>query len=238
MTLATLVLFCCTIPPERAIDTEKYKQSLCGSCHDDFKSLIPENHPTVTHMESLDCLICHVSSYSAKAEKNAFSASIHRVHINSESEVDCTDCHTWVPDKSFGIAQRQGSLGSPSIEDMELIKEIANSWSNSDFLDALHAKHAVTCTGCHGQTLPASDASVENERCLSCHENYKKLAGMTASKQYPNPNPHNSHLCEINCTVCHHAHSESKSYCLGCHTNFNMQIPGGTASPVDQKNNT
>jgi fumarate reductase flavoprotein subunit len=42
-------------------------------------------------------------------------------------------------------------------------------------------------------------------------------------------NPHASHLGNIPCSSCHMGHQESKAYCLNCHKNFDMPIPGGAA---------
>ena len=53
------------------------------------------------------------------------------------------------------------------------------------------------------------------------------LVAKTKSKEGPERNPHESHLGETPCAVCHHAHSESRSYCLDCHKNFDMPMPAG-----------
>jgi hypothetical protein len=55
----------------------------------------------------------------------------------------------------------------------------------------------------------------------------EELAKKTEPKDFPDRNPHKSHLGEIACTVCHRAHAESKVYCLGCHQKFEMKITGG-----------
>jgi fumarate reductase flavoprotein subunit len=85
----------------------------------------------------------------------------------------------------------------------------------------------VSCRGCHGQKLPTIDDTVENDRCVSCHGSYEKLAEKMASPQFPKQNPHKSHLIGLACTKCHAGHSRSQVYCLECHKNFNMKIPGG-----------
>jgi len=54
-------------------------------------------------------------------------------------------------------------------------------------------------------------------------ESAKKLANKAL-------NAHGSHLGpEIACTSCHQGHQESKAYCLNCHTNFAMPMPGNPA---------
>jgi len=67
---------------------------------------------------------------------------------------------------------------------------------------------------------------VENQRCLECHGPMEKLAQKSAPKDFPDRNPHKSHLGEIACTVCHKGHQASTVYCLDCHRNFKMSIPG------------
>jgi hypothetical protein len=74
--------------------------------------------------------------------------------------------------------------------------------------------------------MPESDITVENEICLGCHGNFDELAQLTVNTQCAEKNPHKSHLGEIECTVCHHAHRASQAYCLKCHSNFEMDIPG------------
>ena len=48
----------------------------------------------------------------------------------------------------------------------------------------------------------------------------------TEPPEFKDRNPHDSHLGEIACTVCHKAHGESKVYCLECHQKFQMTIRG------------
>lgn len=211
-------------------------KSSCINCHTDFTSVLRNGHPPVTGKEITACLVCHVPKITGKPELNAFSARIHRAHQCSKQNVDCVVCHTWQPARSFGLPKQNRTMGKPSKKDMDLLKQIFNSWSSSVFLDALHAKKNTTCTGCHGNFLPISEATVENGRCLSCHGGLEQLAAKTSPMQFPDRNPHKSHLGEIDCTVCHHAHRESEVYCLGCHKAFQMKIPGGaikSSNPAD-----
>ena len=73
------------------------------------------------------------------------------------------------------------------------------------------------------------DSTVETPRCLECHGPIEQLAKRSEPKDFPDRNPHKSHLGEIDCTVCHHEHSASKVYCLECHKKFQMNIPGGNS---------
>jgi hypothetical protein len=93
--------------------------------------------------------------------------------------------------------------------------------------------HAVsTANGASGAvgaiTAPDDNQTVENRECVACHEGYPVMAELTAKKLTNKAiNPHASHLGpEIACTSCHQGHQESKAYCLNCHTNFSMPMPG------------
>jgi len=90
-----------------------------------------------------------------------------------------------------------------------------------------HHAGKVDCAGCHGKGAPKLDSTVENQRCLECHGPMEKLAKKSEPKDFPDRNPHKSHLGDIACTVCHKEHSASSVYCLECHPKFIMKIPGG-----------
>lgn len=91
------------------------------------------------------------------------------------------------------------------------------------------SQHAgkIDCASCHGKGSPEPDSTVENPRCLECHGPMEELAKRSEPADFPDRNPHKSHLGDIACTVCHHEHSPSSVYCLDCHRNFKMKIPGG-----------
>ena len=83
----------------------------------------------------------------------------------------------------------------------------------------------MSCATCHGTDLiPDANATKINEQCASCHGGLEKVALSFKGPSYLNP--HASHLGNISCTSCHAAHKESKAYCLNCHSNFEMPIPG------------
>lgn len=91
---------------------------------------------------------------------------------------------------------------------------------------------ALNCGKCHGSSVaPDDNQRVENKECVACHGDYAELAVETAKKLTNKAlNPHASHLGpEIACTSCHLGHQESKAYCLNCHTNFTMPMPGNAA---------
>jgi len=199
----------------------------CTRCHKDFVSILPQKHPLVADKDITVCLSCHIPSPSTKPKPKPFSTTIHRAHVKGDVKIHCTGCHTWSPGKSLGLPKQTISFGKAFKDQMDLIKQIFRSWSGDRYLDALHANRNITCTGCHGNTLPDSGDTVENDRCLGCHGSVVNLIVKTTPKDHPDRNPHKSHLGEIACAVCHHGHSVSQVYCLGCHPKFNMKIPGG-----------
>lgn len=202
------------------------KQASCVKCHADFASVLPKKHPPVKGNDLGSCIPCHKPDFSGKAQKNAFSTRMHLAHLGQKTKLDCTACHSWVPGKSFGLIGVKGSWGAPTKDDMKLVREIFESWAASGYLDNLHAKADIVCMGCHGKELPKPDSTVENSRCLECHGPLEKLAKKTEPKDFPDRNPHKSHLGDIACTVCHKGHQPSIVYCLDCHRNFKMPIQG------------
>lgn len=202
------------------------QQASCGSCHADFASVLGKGHPAVKGDNLTSCTTCHRPDFSGKTEKNVFASRMHLAHLASKTSQDCMACHTWVEGKSFGLAGTTGSWGSPDAEDMKLLKETFASWGKPGYMDNMHAKGSIDCLGCHGKEVPKADSTVDNTTCLKCHGPVDKLVKKTAPGDFPDRNPHKSHLGEIACTVCHKAHSASKVYCLDCHKNFKMKIKG------------
>lgn len=199
----------------------------CKNCHSDFAALLPQDHTPIEGNEP-SCMACHHSDMPGTEKKNPYLTRIHLAHQPPRGDGDCLTCHSWSVGKSYGLIGVTESWGAPTEEDMAVLKEIFQSWSNSGYLDNLHAKASISCTNCHGKKLPDLDATVDNQRCLECHGPMEQLAKITEPADFKDRNPHHSHLGEIDCTVCHKAHGESKVYCLGCHQKFAMTIPGGT----------
>lgn len=201
-------------------------QVSCKTCHADFSSVIPENHPPVKGTELSSCTSCHAPNLTGSTDKNTYSVRMHLAHLPDRGNVDCQVCHKWEDGKHFGLNGHKESWGAPSKDEMALMKEIFESWATGDFLDNLHAKGSISCANCHGKEFPGFDVTVENKRCLACHGPMERLVKTTEPPDFKDRNPHQSHLGEIACTVCHKAHSESKAYCLPCHPKFEMKIQG------------
>lgn len=68
----------------------------------------------------------------------------------------------------------------------------------------------------HGAAWPKSvDGYVTKQQCLQCHGPYDKLAKATAKLE---PNPHFSHLGQVNCEDCHMANAaKPQLMCNQCH---------------------
>lgn len=205
------------------------KQS-CHQCHNEFTPLLPAKHPTVAGKDISSCTSCHVPDSQNKAKPDPYSSKLHLSHMQQNAKLDCMTCHIWQPGKSFGLKGTKIPFGALSKEGMEQIKRVFDSWAASKYLDAHHGKKNITCSGCHEAKLPEKGDSVENGRCLACHGDFEKLAKKTEPKDFPDRNPHKSHLGSIDCAVCHKAHGPSRSYCLDCHKKFDMKIPFGEAS--------
>ena len=87
------------------------------------------------------------------------------------------------------------------------------------FLADKHKGRGTGCSGCHRETPPKQ--GVPMAVCLGCHGDYRKVAAKTDKLD---PNPPDSHLGEIDCGKCHHAHKASVNACNECHQ-FDMKAP-------------
>jgi nitrate/TMAO reductase-like tetraheme cytochrome c subunit len=228
--LIEIVGMCLVVPTESAKAKKEMakvvkKHKSCSACHDDFTILLSAKHPPVKGNTLRVCMKCHAQEGKDMAKPNKFEARLHLAHLKSPVKADCLDCHTWQPGKSFGLAGTTVSYGAPSRQDMILIKEIFASAIQSDNLDARHVSKAFTCAACHGKDM-IGESAVENTQCLGCHGPFEELIAKTAPQDFPDRNPHKSHLGEISCTVCHAGHARSKVYCLECHPKFAIKLPG------------
>ena len=208
----------------------------CQTCHAGGLPL-PDKHPKLKSATIAECATCHTSQ-SGQAKAQPVVARLHRAH--AKLSLDCATCHTYSAGKGFGVIGRKGNLTVLDDEQYERVRKAMESWTNSRWLAATHGNKNISCGACHQkQLIPDDNETVLNKQCVTCHGNYNKLATLTKTKlKNPNINPHASHLGpQIACTVCHQGHQESQVYCLNCHTNFNMPIPGGAdkAAPAAAK---
>lgn len=137
----------------------------------------------------------------------------------------------YAAEKKSGSAKPSAEVSQkikPTKEDKKLFQQATASWKNSSFMDHLHQQKGVGCKECHGKGTPVKGDTVENKTCSSCHGGYPALAAKSKlPPKLAKRNPHASHLGDIDCVVCHKAHTVSVPYCLGCHAKFDMKIPGG-----------
>lgn len=87
------------------------------------------------------------------------------------------------------------------------------------FLGDKHKVAGITCDGCHKESPPKERAPTQV--CAKCHGDQPKVAERT---QKVIPNPHESHLENVKCEFCHHAHKPSENYCGNCHE-FGYKVP-------------
>jgi hypothetical protein len=210
----------------------KEAKGTCQRCHAAGVPL-PEKHVKITGASIADCVACHASQ-AGQAKPHPLASRLHRQHI--KIGLDCTACHAYSPGKRFAVMGHEGNLGALDAEQYERVRKAMTTWASSPWLASIHGtKHNLSCGACHQkQLIPDDNETVINKQCAACHGDYDKLASATKAKlKNPNINPHGSHLGpEIACTVCHQGHQESKPYCLHCHTNFVMPIPGAAAKPT------
>ncbi len=225
---AAFAVLAVTVPAVSA-QQSKAPPGNCQRCHDEGLPL-PEKHPKVKGASIVECAACHASQ-AGQAKPHPVAARLHRAHM--KARLDCTTCHAYAPGKQFAVAGHKGNLGALDAEQYERVRKAMGTWASSPWLAATHGtKQNLSCGACHQkQLIPDDNETVVNKQCVTCHGGYDKLAPQSKAKlKNPEINPHGSHLGpEIACTVCHQGHQESKPYCLNCHTNFEMPIPGAAA---------
>ena len=118
------------------------------------------------------------------------------------------------------------------IERIELKQCLECHWKDeSKLTDVLSLSHShllagTSCVACHGEADPPE--FVGTDQCLLCHKAEDLVA---ATKDVEEANPHNSHYGpELDCDVCHHAHSASENFCNQCHE-YTFVIPSPNLKP-------
>jgi hypothetical protein len=238
VTLATGAALVLALSASAAAQPAKAAPGNCQRCHDAGLPL-PKEHPKIAGASIAECAVCHASQ-AGQVKPHPVASRLHRAHV--KARVDCTTCHAYAPGKQFAVAGYKGNLGALDAEQYEMVRKAMATWASSPWLASTHgSKQNLSCGACHqAQLIPDDNETIVNKQCVACHGGYDKLAALTKAKlKNPEINPHGSHLGpEIACTVCHQGHRESKPYCLNCHTNFEMPIPGAapkTAAPAAGK---
>ena len=86
-------------------------------------------------------------------------------------------------------------------------------------LAAKHKTAGIECAGCHDEAPPKG--KVAQDKCVQCHGDYGKVAEKTKEVT---PNPHASHVEDLQCGKCHRMHKPSVDYCAQCHK-FGFKVP-------------
>ncbi len=182
----------------------------CGKCHPTLSDVVPEDHAEIHVNEVMGCLGCHAK----EGANRAFEVMMHQSHFAVlDKEMICDACHRMVEDGRFhliGAHERHGIQTTQ--EEVNRMQSYYLSWAVSDYLDHQHARQNITCSGCHEKSFPQEQTSMDS--CLACHGTYEQVTDLT---QDMTPNPHDSHMGEIRCTLCHKGHEESVLYCNQCH---------------------
>lgn len=94
-------------------------------------------------------------------------------------------------------------------------------WAAQELLLADKHKNAgITCDVCHEENPPIK--RVPMGVCTRCHGDYDKVIELT---QKSRPNPHDSHVGELECDACHYSHKPFENYCARCH-DFELKVKG------------
>lgn len=113
-----------------------------------------------------------------------------------------------------------------------IIKPYYESWKSGNLLASKHAAKGVECLDCHQKTYlekaqeglhyvtgsysnPLKPITFPWSRCQDCHR--KDFDKVKAATNFEQSNPHDNHLGEIDCTLCHKMHRQSEVYCAQCH---------------------
>jgi len=132
----------------------------------------------------------------------------------------------WFPGAKRRNGMKKKWLSLIPVITAAMVLSVLTLWAAQDrnvFLAGTHMSKGLDCAACHGGSAKVDDnETVVNTKCIECHGSLAKVA----EKSSHAINPHKSHLGEMNCTVCHHGHVSSWTYCLNCHS-FDLKIPSG-----------
>jgi hypothetical protein len=211
-----LILSC--IPKSTTMDkTQPMPSSGCSQCHKALSETLPQNHVNIRTQDIKYCAMCH----GLENKVAPFEWIAHYPHYTANGfEGDCWSCHFMNKEGNFGVIGSQNN-GRVDIDKDggERLRSFFDSWASSEYLDCVHAEARVSCSSCHAKFSVEEDFPVEV--CLKCHGSYADMALVTKDTE---PNPHESHLGEINCTFCHKVHEPSMDLCEQCHA-FDYKVP-------------
>jgi nitrate/TMAO reductase-like tetraheme cytochrome c subunit len=180
------------------------------------RELAEDVRDTMRHQNNVTCRSCHTPASIKPASQTG-----QVIHASLPAQMACVDCHRDL------VHSRPGAQSAA--DNLDAIKRAMNDSVHSSHLANIHLQKNLSCATCHGNDLfPDANATEINAQCTACHGGMEKVAANFKGSSYLNP--HASHLGIIPCSSCHMGHQESKAYCLSCHTNFDMPIPGGATA--------
>ena len=63
---------------------------ICQGCHESFRNILPQTHPSIDKASLRECVQCHVPGSKPANDSNKFYTYIHRAH---KQRFECTGCH-------------------------------------------------------------------------------------------------------------------------------------------------
>ena len=88
------------------------------------------------------------------------------------------------------------------------------SGDKAAYLAGVHTKKGLDCAACHTTNVISDSETEINKQCAICHGSLEQMGTKTSSQI---PNPHKSHIGQMQCTACHSGHVPSVAYCTNCH---------------------
>ena len=88
------------------------------------------------------------------------------------------------------------------------------SGDKAGYLAGVHTKKGLDCAACHTTNVISDSETEINKQCAICHGSLEQMGTKTSSQT---PNPHKSHIGQMQCTACHSGHVPSVAYCTNCH---------------------
>ena len=88
------------------------------------------------------------------------------------------------------------------------------SGDKAAYLAGVHTKKGLDCAACHTSNVISDSETEINKQCVICHGSLEQMGAKTNSQS---PNPHKSHIGQMQCTACHSGHVPSVAYCTNCH---------------------
>lgn len=82
------------------------------------------------------------------------------------------------------------------------------------YLAGVHTKKGLDCAACHTTNVISDSETEINKQCAICHGSLEQMGTKTSSQT---PNPHKSHIGQMQCTACHSGHVPGVAYCTNCH---------------------